>query len=292
MSVSVREARLLEGKVLAQKIQDEIREFLAACTRQGLEVPRLAVVQTNEDPASQWYVGQQRKLAQKLGIEFDDSLTPDKFSDEKELIYRLKEASRDTHTHGIFITLPLPQGFDVDEVLDHLDPRKDVEGIHPSNLGRIVLRKARLVPSTAAAALSLIEATGVALRGKRAVIIGQSAITGRPVQLLLGERRVTTTVCNTGTSAEDLEKFVRGADLVVACAGQPELVRGEWIQEGAIVIDIGTTEVEGKLVGDVEFEEARKRAGYITPVPGGVGPLTVTMLLQNLIVAYRWQKGL
>ena len=125
-----------------------------------------------------------------------------------------------------------------------------------------------------------------------ATIIGQSAIVGRPLQLLLGEQRVTTAVCNTGTSAQDLEKFVSEADIVVACAGQPGLVKGAWIKPGAVVIDVGTTEVNGKLVGDVEFEEAKKRAGFITPVPGGVGPLTVTMLMQNLMHAYRWQKGL
>ena len=127
---------------------------------------------------------------------------------------------------------------------------------------------------------------------KRATIIGQSPIVGRPVQLLLGEKRMTTTVCNTGTSEPDLAKAVSEADLVVACAGRPNLVRGEWIKEGSIVIDVGTTEVKGKIAGGVEFEEAKKRAAFITPVPGGVGPLTVTMLMKNLVIAYRWQRGL
>jgi methylenetetrahydrofolate dehydrogenase (NADP+)/methenyltetrahydrofolate cyclohydrolase len=176
-----------------------------------------------------------------------------------------------------------------------LDPRKDVEGIHPANLGLIVLRRARLIPPTAYAAFRLLEwavkEAGRDLRGMTAVIAGQSAIVGRPLQLLLGERRVTATVCNTGTSLADLQKFVSGSDLVIACAGQPGLIKGSWIKPGSIVIDVGTTEVNGKLTGDVEFEEARKRAGFITPVPGGVGPLTVTMLMQNLMHACSLDHG-
>jgi methylenetetrahydrofolate dehydrogenase (NADP+) / methenyltetrahydrofolate cyclohydrolase len=155
------------------------------------------------------------------------------------------------------------------------------------------LRRTKFIPSTAFAALQLMEQavkeSGKNLRGMKAAIVGQSAIVGRPLQLLLGERRATTIVCNTGTTPQDLQKAVSESDIVVACAGQPGVVKGAWIKPGAIVIDVGTTEVEGKLVGDVEFEEAKKRAGYITPVPGGVGPLTVTMLMQNLIRAYREQ---
>jgi methylenetetrahydrofolate dehydrogenase (NADP+) / methenyltetrahydrofolate cyclohydrolase len=160
----------------------------------------------------------------------------------------------------------------------------------------MVLRKSKLIPPTAYASLLLIEAavkeSGKNLRGMKVAIAGQSAIVGRPLQLLLGERRATTVVCNTGTSEADLKKYVSESDIVVACAGQPGLIKGAWIKNGAIVIDVGTTEVNGKLTGDVEFEEAKKRASYITPVPGGVGPLTVTMLMQNLVHAYKWQKGL
>ncbi len=192
--------------------------------------------------------------------------------------------------------MPLPKEFNSDEILLALDPKKDVEGIHPSSLGLIVLRKSKLIPPTAYAALLFIEAavkeSGKNLRGMKVTLAGQSAIVGRPLQLLLGERRATTIVCNTGTTNADLEKYISESDIVVACAGQPGLVKGAWIKPGAIVIDVGTTEVNGKLVGDVEFEEAKKRASYITPVPGGVGPLTVTMLMQNLVHAYKWQKGI
>ena len=198
--------------------------------------------------------------------------------------------------HGIFIAMPLPEGMDPDKVLLALDPQKDVEGIHPTSLGLLVLRRAKLVPPTAYAALCLIEyavsQSNRQLRGMSATLVGQSAIIGRPLQLLLGERRVLTTVCNTGSSLEAMRSCCLASDLVIACAGKPELVRGDWIKPGAIVVDVGTTEIEGKLVGDVAFEEAEKNASWITPVPGGVGPLTVTMLMRNLLHAYKWQKGL
>ena len=159
-------------------------------------------------------------------------------------------------------------------------------------MGLIVLRKSKLIPPTAFAAFKLIESTGIKLRGKEAVLLGQSAIVGRPLQLMLGEQRVTTMVCNTGTSEEIMKRAIEDADIVIACAGSPGMVKGEWIEEGQIVIDVGTTEVNGKIVGDVEFEEAKKKAAFITPVPGGVGPLTVTMLFQNLVTSYKWIKGL
>ena len=284
------EAKLLEGKPLAQKLQQEIRLEIERFAKKGLEIPLLASIRVGEDPASKWYVEQQRKAASQLGIGFQE-IPPRDTKLPSQLMDQIRKAS-DSKAHGIFVTLPLPEGFDIVTMFRVFNYQKDVEGIHPYNLGLLVIRKARLVPSTALAALTLIESTGVNLRGKVAVIVGQSAVAGRPLQLLLGERRVTTIVCNTGSSEEVLRDSVSRADIVVACAGKPGLVKGAWIKEGAIVIDIGTTEVKGKLVGDVEFETAKKRASYITPVPGGVGPLTVTMLMKNLITAYCWQKGI
>ncbi len=282
------ETRLLEGKILAQKIQEEIKVRIGEGLRQGRKAPSLLAIQAAQDPSADWYIGQQKKLAEKLGVHFEQ-IPAGVITAQPGLIEKIKSAQ---HTFtGIFIAMPLPAGFNADEVLLALDPKKDVEGIHPASLGLIVLRKARLIPPTAYASFKLIEASGLDLRGKKAVIAGQSAIVGRPLQLLLGERRVTTTVCNTGTSPADLEKFVSESDIVVACAGQPGLIKGSWIKSGAVVIDVGTTEVAGKLTGDIEFEEAKKRAGFITPVPGGVGPLTVTMLMQNLIHAYEWQRA-
>lgn len=283
-------AKLLLGKPLAQKIQDEIRSEIEGFRKKGFEIPTLTSFMVGENPASRWYVEQQRKLAALLGISFHEIPSRD-IRLPSQLMDQIRKAS-DSKTHGIFVTQPLPEGFDGLQIFRVFNYQKDVEGVHPFNLGLLVLRKPRLIPSTALAAFNLIESTGVSLRGKRAVIVGQSAVVGRPVQLLLGEKRMTTVVCNTGTAEEILKDAVAQADVVVACAGKPGLIRGEWIKSGAIVIDVGTTEVKGNLVGDVELEEAKKRAAFVTPVPGGVGPLTVTMLMKNLITAYKWQKGL
>jgi methylenetetrahydrofolate dehydrogenase (NADP+)/methenyltetrahydrofolate cyclohydrolase len=283
------EAKRLEGKTIAADLQKKITEKIESLMAKGLSKPSLVAVQTQEDPSAVWYIGQQEKLAAKLGIDFR-RITPGQVKDENVLIQKIRELSGDKKVHGIFISMPFPEGIDSDKVLLALDPQKDVEGVHPTNLGLIVLRRGKLIPPTALAAYTLIKASGIMLRGKKAAIIGQSAIVGRPLQLLLGEARVTTFVCNTGTAEEDIKKLVASSEIVVACSGKPGLVKGAWIKRGAVVIDVGTTEVDGKLQGDVEFDEASQKAGFITPVPGGVGPLTVTMLMENLITAYEWQS--
>jgi len=288
--MSQKQVKLLEGKLIAGEIREQIKKDLGDFLQRGLPRPSLLSIQAGDDPSADWYIGQQQKAAEKLGLDFE-WIKPGAVKNQMDLIRRIKEAGASPVT-GIFIAMPLPEGYNADDVLLAMDPRKDVEGVHPASLGLIVLRKSRLIPPTAYAAFQLIKSTGIPLRGKKAVIIGQSAIVGRPVQMLLGQERVTTVVCNTGTSAEDLEKIVMSSDIVVACAGSPGTIKGAWIKPGAIVIDVGTTEVEGKLVGDVEFEAASERAEFITPVPGGVGPLTVTMLMQNLVNAYKWQHNL
>lgn len=293
----VHEARFLEGKILAAKIQEEIKTKVQSLS----EKPRLVAVQVKHNEANaqeakhaasaDWYIGAQEKLATKLGIIYERVKVG---SDSAELESKIKHLNDDQNCHGVFLAMPFPAGIDSDKALLHLNPFKDIEGVSPASLGLIVLRKGKLIPSTAYASLLLIEyavrESGKDLKGMKASIVGQSAIVGRPLQLLLGERRVTTTVCNTGTNAQDLENAVAQADIVIGCVGQPGIIKGSWIKEGAIVIDVGTTEVNGKLVGDVEFEEAKKRASYITPVPGGVGPLTVTMLMQNLMTAFSIQR--
>lgn len=284
------QAQLLEGKIIAAEIQEQIKADIQKFSAKGLEKPSLVALQVNAGPSSEWYVNQQEKLAAKLGIRFErDEVKP---ASQQRLLEKIDQFNKERSFHGIFITMPLPKDIKSDEILLRLDPYKDVEGIHPASLGLMVARNAKLIPPTAYAVFTLIKSTGIKLRGKKAVIIGQSAIVGRPILLLLGEERVTITLCNTGTSEDDLKKFISEADIVVACAGNPGLVKGDWIKKGAVVIDVGTTEVNGTLVGDVEFESASRRASFITPVPGGVGPLTVTMLMQNLIHAYQWQKGL
>lgn len=287
----VQEAKLLEGKILAAEIQSSVRADLEKLKTQNRVLPGLVVLQANQDPSSSWYINQQEKLASKLGIPFK-KIGPDVLQSQDGLIEAVRKYSSDAECHGIFVAMPLPSGFAADEILMQMDPRKDVEGVHPASLGLMVLRRTKLIPPTAFAAYQLIQAAGLALRGKKAVIVGQSPIVGRPLQLLLGEERMTTTVCNTGTSAADLQQAVSESDVVIACAGKPGVIEGSWIKPGAVVIDVGTTEVNGKLTGDVQFEEAKKKAGFITPVPGGVGPLTVTMLMLNLMHAYQWQKGI
>ncbi len=285
----VETAKLLEGKVLAAAIRENIRRTAEDLAAQGKPQPTLVALQAGENASSSWYIDQQGKLSAKLGLRFE-KVGPEKIRDQKVLLQLLDSyQKRKDPVHGIFIALPLPQNYNADEVLMALDPKKDVEGVHPASLGLIVLRRSRLIPPTAYAALKLIEHTDIALRGKKATIVGQSAIVGRPLQLLLGERRVTTIVCNTGKPAEEIERLVAASDIVIGCAGTPGMIRGSWIRPGAVVIDVGTTEVNGQLAGDIEFEAAKTRASYITPVPGGVGPLTVTMLLQNLMHAYQWQ---
>ena len=282
------EAKRLEGKVIAARLQEKIIAKIEALTAAGFPRPLLASIQTHEEPSAVWYINSQENLAAKLGIDFR-RIPPDQVQGEAALLQKVRELSEEKTVHGIFISMPFPEGVNSDKVLLAMDPKKDVEGVHPTSLGLIVLRRGKLIPPTAFAAYTLIKASGIMLRGKKAALIGQSAIVGRPLQLLLGEARVTTFVCNTGTAEEDMKKIVGASEIVVACSGKPGLVKGSWIKPGAVVIDIGTTEVDGKLQGDVEFDEAVKKAGFITPVPGGVGPLTVTMLMENLITAYEWQ---
>jgi len=282
------EAKRLEGKTIAAGLQEKIAQKIAGFAAAGLPKPLLAAIQTSEDPSAVWYINSQEKLAAKLGIDFS-RVMPDQVKGEAALLRKVKELSADKKVHGLFISMPLPEGVNADKVLLAMDPQKDVEGVHPASLGLIVLRRGKLIPPTAFAAYTLIKASGIMFRGKKAALIGQSAIVGRPLQLLLGEARVTTFVCNTGTGEEDMKKIIGAADIVVACSGKPGLIKGAWIKQGAVVIDVGTTEVDGKLQGDIEFDEAAQKAGFITPVPGGVGPLTVTMLMENLIIAYEWQ---
>lgn len=285
--MSVSEQKILEGKFLAQEIRHDIKVAIDRLVAEDKERPSLLALQASDDPSSAWYIGQQEKWSEKLGVRFE-RIGPEVIKSQKDLIDILTDKAKDFT--GVFVAMPLPQGYDADQVLLALDPKKDVEGIHPTSLGLIVLRKAKLIPPTAYAAFRLIESTEVDLRGKKAAIVGQSAIVGRPLQLLLGERRVTTTVCNTGTKEADLIRIIGESDIVIGCAGQPKMIQGGWIRQGAIVIDVGTTEVDGQLVGDVDFESAKEKSSFITPVPGGVGPLTVTMLMKNLMHAYEWQQ--
>ncbi|NVB42084.1 bifunctional methylenetetrahydrofolate dehydrogenase/methenyltetrahydrofolate cyclohydrolase FolD [Pseudenhygromyxa sp. WMMC2535] len=279
-------AKLLDGKALAKRVLAELGGRVQACTAAG-RTPCLAVVLVGDDPASKIYVRSKERKAASVGIETRDHRMPATTSTEA-LLERIAELNADESVHGILVQLPLPAGVDERRVLEAVDPRKDVDGFHPDNLGLLMLGVPRFVACTPQGCMRLIAASGIELSGKRALVIGRSNIVGKPVAQLLLQQNATVTIAHSRTA--DLEAEVRGADVVVAAVGRPELVRGEWIKPGAVVIDVGINRVDAggdkpKLVGDVAFEAAAARAGWITPVPGGVGPMTIACLLANVVEA-------
>jgi len=281
-------AKLLEGKIIAEKLQKKIADEVRELKEKTKQTPKMVAIRTNEDQASELYLKSQRRGAELAGMQHETITILG--ATEKELIAVIEKTNRNPAVHGIMIQMPLPENFHLENILDSIDPKKDIEGVTSFNLGQLVLKKDRLVPCTALSCITLIEETGEKLRGKEAVIVGSSKVVGRPAALLLLDRMATTTVCHIGTSeAGLLESHVKRADILVVAVGKENVIPGKWIKEGAIVIDVGINRVNGKTVGDVEFDEAQKRAKFITPVPGGVGPLTVTILMRNLLTAFRWQ---
>ena len=285
------EAKLLEGKKIAEKLKVEIQAKIEAWVKRGKPVPTIRAIQVGEDPASVLYLKSQRRAAEAVGAKHETT-TLQASAGEKDLIGEIERANRDPKVHGIIVQMPLPKSFQVDRVLDAIHPDKDVEAVTTRNLGRLLINKDGLAPCTARACVRLIEETGVDVYGKEAVVIGSSKVVGLPTYLLLIGKKLTSTICHTGTfKSGALESHVRRADVLVVSAGRARLVPGHWIKEGAIVIDVGINQVDGKTVGDVEFESAKKRAGYITPVPGGVGPLTAMTLMENLVTVLNLQGG-
>ncbi len=274
-------ARLLEGKPVAERIKEGIKKEIEGLARK----PVLVSVQVGENAGAASYVKSQQKTAEGLGIEYRFHKLPEEIS-EKELVEFIQRMNSDKSVDGIIIQMPLPQRIDYKTISQFILPEKDVEGMHPANIGKILFGKTRILPCTAAAVMELLKESTVDLYGKEVVIIGHSEIVGKPLSLLLLDKFATVTVCHIGTSkAGKLEAHVRGAEVLIVAVGKAGLIKGEWIKEGAIVIDVGINRVGDKIVGDVEFEGAQKRASFITPVPGGVGPLTVTILMRNLVEA-------
>ncbi|MBM4354237.1 MAG: bifunctional 5,10-methylenetetrahydrofolate dehydrogenase/5,10-methenyltetrahydrofolate cyclohydrolase [Deltaproteobacteria bacterium] len=275
-------AVLIDGRKLGNSILGDVSErAVALAARTGI-VPTLAAVLVGGDGASVSYVRQKERACERTGLRSVTLMLPASTS-EAELLERIDALNRDSAIHGIIAQLPLPAGIDVEKVVSAVSPAKDVDGFHPVNLGLLMRNAGGLVPCTPAAVCHILDGLGVSLAGKRAVVVGRSLVVGRPLSCLLLRRDLTVTVCHTLT--EDLAGEVSRADVVVAAAGRAALVRGEWVKPGAIVIDVGTNPTPAGLVGDVEFAAAAERAGYITPVPGGVGPLTVAMLLRNVVKA-------
>jgi methylenetetrahydrofolate dehydrogenase (NADP+)/methenyltetrahydrofolate cyclohydrolase len=271
-------AKLLEGKVIAAALKEEIIKKIQASGKKL----QLASVQVGENPSSAVYIKSQQKNAEALGIEYAFHQLESTVTQEK-LIEYIETLNNDPKVSGMILQMPLPAHIDYKKISEHIAPGKDAEGMHPANIGKIIFGRAKALPCTAAAVMELIKFTGIDLNGKEVVIVGHSEIVGKPLALLMLDKFATVTVCHIGTSkAGKLEEHVRKAEVLVVAVGKAGLIKGEWVKEGAIVVDVGINRVGDKLVGDVEFEAAEKRAAWITPVPGGVGPLTVVMLMRNL----------
>ncbi len=279
-------AKLLEGKPLAEKIKEEIKQQVLSLKNK----PVLASIMVGDNAGAESYVRSQKKTAESLGIEYQFQKLAQDVS-ENSLVEFIQKLNSDKAVNGIIIQMPLPAQIDYKRISQFISPEKDVEGMHPANIGKIVFGKANILPCTPAAVMELLKEAGVGLYGKEVVIVGHSEIVGKPLALLLLEKFATVTVCHIGTSkAGKLEEHVMKAEVLIVAVGKAGLIKGEWIKEGAIVIDVGINRVGDKIVGDVEFETAEKRAAYITPVPGGVGPLTVTMLMRNVVEAAKLQQ--
>lgn len=281
----------LRGATHAQNINILITNTIAELQRQGV-TPYLASVQVGDNEASRIYRTQQEKKALALGITYQRIDLPASIS-EKQLLSEIETLNQDPIVHGIILLTPLPKGFNLDAIQEHINPLKDVDGVTQANLGAAMTGRPGLYPSTALSAFELILASGIDLKGKETVVIGRSAIVGKPIAMMLVNQRATVTMCHTGTqSVGMLEYHVRRAEILVVAVGQAKLIPGDWIRKGAVVIDVGINYAENTIVGDIDTTSAAINASYITPVPGGVGPLTVTMLLRNTVQAAKMQTVL
>jgi len=280
---------ILDGKAVAQRVTDEVRSGVAAFVAAGNPAPGLAVVLVGENAASQVYVRNKRKITETVGMRsFAHDLPAD--TSEDALLALIDRLNDDPAVNGILVQLPLPKHIGAEKVTERIDPKKDVDGFHPYNVGRLVLKMPVLRPCTPYGCMRLLKETGVDLVGMNAVVIGQSNIVGRPMALELLMARCTVTICHSAT--RDLPGTVRGADIVVAGVGKANFVQRDWVKPGAIVIDVGINRLpDGKLCGDVDFEAVKDLASWITPVPGGVGPMTIATLLSNTLTAAKWQRG-
>lgn len=276
-------ANIIDGKAIAKQVRTSVAERVAERKAQGLRAPGLAVVLVGQDPASQVYVGSKRKACEEVGFVSKSFDLPGDAT-QQQLLDLVEQLNNDSDVDGILVQLPLPEGLDAEQILERITPHKDVDGFHPYNVGRLAQRMPALRPCTPKGIITLLDSTGVKYKGMDAVVVGASNIVGRPMALELLLAGCTTTVCHKFT--KNLEEHVRRADLVVVAVGKAEFIPGEWIKKGAIVIDVGINRLEsGQLVGDVAYDVAAENASFITPVPGGVGPMTVASLIANTLEA-------
>lgn len=282
-------AQIINGKAIADNLLAQIRQEVDTHTAAGKRPPGLAVILVGDNPASQIYVRNKRRACETTGIhsiayDLPASTTQD------ELLKLIDQLNADTSVDGILVQLPVPAHIEDRAIIERIDPNKDVDGFHPYNIGRLVQRIPTLRPCTPYGAMTLLKSTGIELRGKNAVVVGASNIVGRPMALELLLAGCTVTVTHSAT--RDLPQHVRAAEILVVAIGKPRMIQGDWIRPGAIVIDVGINRLaDGKICGDVDFESAAQHAAWITPVPGGVGPMTIATLLQNTLSAYQKHQG-
>ena len=275
-------ARLIDGRAVAQAVRDDVARGVAAYTAASGRVPGLATVLVGEDPASEVYVRNKVAACREAGMEsFHEPMPVDSTQEQVEAM--VDRLNADDRVDGILVQSPLPKGLDFKRVLERIDPAKDVDGFHPLNVGRLVAGRPTLVACTPAGVMELLRRSETPLEGAEAVVVGRSDIVGKPVALLLLHESATVTVCHSRT--RDLPTVTRRADILVAAVGRPRMITGDMVKPGATVIDVGINRTEDGLVGDVDFEPAAKVAGAITPVPGGVGPMTIAMLMRNTLTA-------
>jgi len=272
--------KIIDGKAIAAQMREQIKDEVSRLSAEGV-TPGLAVVLVGDDPASRVYVSMKEKACAATGIFSDEHKLPADTS-EAQLLALVDELNNDPRIDGILVQLPLPDHINETRILDAISPHKDVDGFHPFNVGKLVVGTPTFQPCTPYGIMKMLEKTGTDLTGKEVVVVGRSNIVGKPVALMCLAEHATVTICHSRT--QDLAAQVGKADVLIAAVGRPEMIKGEWVKPGAVVIDVGVNRLDdGRLVGDVAFESAKERASAITPVPGGVGPMTITMLLHNTV---------
>ncbi|AVP36731.1 bifunctional methylenetetrahydrofolate dehydrogenase/methenyltetrahydrofolate cyclohydrolase FolD [Staphylococcus felis] len=281
--------KILDGKQIAKDYRQGLQDEVEKLTKQGY-TPKLSVILVGNDGASQSYVRSKKKAAEKIGM-ISEVIHLDEDTPEKDVLKELERLNKDESVSGILVQVPLPDQVDEQKVLDAIDPAKDVDGFHPINIGRLYLDQAKLIPCTPLGVMELLKHADIDLEGKNAVVIGRSHIVGQPVAKLLTQKNATVTVLH--SRSQNISEHLKNADVIVSAVGRPGMVTKNDVKEGAVVIDVGNTPDEnGKLKGDVEYDEVKDIAGAITPVPGGVGPMTITMVLNNTLIAEKMRRGL
>lgn len=282
-------AKIIDGKQIAKEVRAEIAAECAELKKKGI-IPGLAVVIVGTDPASQVYVRNKKKACEEVGFRSEGFELPEETTEE-ELLALVKKLNEDVNIHGILVQLPLPEHLDDEVIIANIDPKKDVDAFHPSNVGKIMIGKYDFLPCTPAGVMVLLEKSGIDVSGKECVVVGRSNIVGKPQAMLLLHANGTVTICHSRT--KDLAEVTRRADILVVAIGKADFITGDMVKDGAVVIDVGMNrKADGKLTGDVDFATVEPKASYITPVPGGVGPMTITMLLRNTLTSAKKHAGI